>query len=67
MNTGLCHTSADAIDAAAIFLVETPVEKRLRPTLPLLKERFGLTPVQAIEAIRAADRLRKEVPHVPAS
>lgn len=65
--TGLCHTSAEAIDVAAAFLVETPVEKRLRPTLPLLKERFGLSPVQAIEAIRAADRLRKEVHDAQAS
>lgn len=61
--TGLCHASVDAIDAAAHFLVETPLEKRLRPTVPLLRDRFGLDPAQAVEAIRAADRLRTEVRH----
>lgn len=61
--TGLCHASVDAIDAAAHFLVETLLEQRLRPTVPLLRDRFGLTPAQAVEAIRAADRLRKEVCH----
>lgn len=61
--TGLCHASVDAIDAAAHFLVETPLERRLRPTVPLLRDRFVLTVLQAIEAIRAADRLRKEVSH----
>lgn len=65
--TGLCHTSADAIGAAAHFLVETPLEERLRPTVPLLRERFGLSPVQAVEAIREADRLRKEVRDAKAS
>lgn len=61
--TGLCHVSVDAIHAAALFLVETPLEKRLRPTVPLLRDRFGLTAAQAIEAIRAADRLRREAHH----
>lgn len=65
--SGLCHSSADAISVAASFLVEVPVEKRLRPTLPLLKDRFGLSPVQAIEAIREADRLRREAYHAKAS
>lgn len=61
--SGLCHASVDGIDAAAHFLVETPLEQRVRPTVPLLRDRFGLTALQAIEAIRAADRLRKEVCH----
>ena len=64
---GICHASADAIGAAAHFLLETPLEKRLRPTVPLLRERVGLSPVQAVEAIREADRLRMEVPHAEAS
>lgn len=65
--TGLCHASVDAIDAAAHFLVETPLEKRLRPTVPLLRDRFGLNAVQAVEAIRAADHLRKEARNAKAS
>lgn len=65
--TGLCHASVDAIDAAAHFLVETPLEKRLRPTVPLLRDRFGLNAAQAIEAIRETDRLKKEAHHAKAS
>lgn len=46
------------ISEAARFLVDTPLEQRLRPTVPLLRERFGLNVGDAIEAIREADRIR---------
>ncbi len=56
--TGLCHESSEAIGEAARFLLATPLEKRLRPTVPLLRERFGLSVAEAVTAIREADRLR---------
>lgn len=46
------------IDAAAIWLTETPRDKRGGPAVPELKRRFGLTAVEAIEAIRAANDIR---------
>lgn len=58
--TGICHVSPDAMDAAATWLVATPIEQRPRPVIPMLEELFGLSPVAAVAAIREADRLRKE-------
>lgn len=65
--TGLDHVSAISIHSAAVWLVETPIEQRLRPTIPTLKDRFNLGPMDAIEAIRLADRLRQEVAHARTS
>ena len=49
----------DAVVAeAANFLINTPLAQRLRPTVPLLKERFGLDAERAIEAIRQAAKIR---------
>jgi hypothetical protein len=65
--TGLCHESTAAISEAAAWLVATPVEQRLRPTVPILRERFGLTPVEAVQAITEADHIRRGGAHVDAS
>lgn len=63
-NAGICHASIDAIDAAAAWLVSAPVEERIRrPIIPTIRERFGLDVASAIEACRAADRLRREAHH----
>jgi len=45
----------EAIDAAAEWLRTKPHERIDRPIVPQLKERFGLTAKQAIEAIREAN------------
>lgn len=47
--------ASDTINAAARFLVETPLEKRIRPTVPLLAEKFGLPPAGA--SLRSAARI----------
>lgn len=52
------HEHSELIGQAARFLVETPLEKRLMPTIPLLREMFGLGPSDAVEAIKEADRIR---------
>lgn len=59
--------ASETIDAAAHFLVETPLEKRIRPTVPLLAEKFGLPPAGAVAAIRRADQLRREARDAKAS
>lgn len=52
-STGHCHESTAAIDMALQWLIETPSAKRPdRPLVPVLREIFGLTAVQACEAIR---------------
>lgn len=59
--TGICHASPDTIDAAAAWLVSTPIEERLRrPIIPAIREKFGMDVASAIEACRVAERLRKE-------
>lgn len=54
----LDHELDERIALAAQFLVDTPLEKRLMPTVPLLRERFGLGPCDAVKAITEADRIR---------
>lgn len=54
----LDHELDERIALAARFLVDTPLENRLMPTVPLLRERFGLGPADAIAAIGEADRIR---------
>lgn len=54
----LDHEHTELIGQAARFLVETPLEQRLMPTVPLLREMFGLGPSDAIAAIGEADRIR---------
>ncbi|SMH36081.1 hypothetical protein [Mesorhizobium australicum] len=59
--------ASETIEAAAHYLVETPLEKRLRPTVPLLADMFGLPPAGAVAAIRRADQLRREARYAEAS
>ncbi|RUU86113.1 hypothetical protein EOB59_29980 [Mesorhizobium sp. M7A.F.Ca.MR.176.00.0.0] len=48
-----------AVQTVAEYLV-TPVGQRIRATVPEMRERFGLTTIQVIEAIRLANALRLE-------
>jgi hypothetical protein len=56
--TGLCHETTAAIDEAARWLAEHRQELRqqLRPIIPALRERFGLSNkdaiLAAVEAVR---------------
>lgn len=54
----LDHELDERIALAARVLVYTPREQRLMPTVPLLRERFGLGPSDAIAAISEAERIR---------
>lgn len=45
----------DRVAKAARWLATTPYDRRPRPLVPHLAEQFGLTPVEACEAIREAN------------
>lgn len=49
------HEHSVAIAAAAEWLRSVPQHERLHPIVPALRERFGLTALQAVEAIREAN------------
>ncbi len=53
-STGLCHAASGQVEIAADWLsrqIENP-----GPVVPVLKERFGLSAVEACEAIALARR-----------
>jgi hypothetical protein len=50
--TGLSHEHSHAIEEAARYLAAVPPTERPKPLLPALREMFGLTSVEACEAIR---------------
>lgn len=56
--TGLDHASTAAIDEAVAWLVVNPRSTRTTATVPELRQRFGLTPVEACQAIGIANRRR---------
>lgn len=56
--TGLCHETTATIEQAAQWLATTPRHERPRPAAVELRERFGLKPAEAIEAIREANLIR---------
>jgi hypothetical protein len=53
--TGISHQHCASIDAAASWY-EANRETCERPIIPALRRRFGLTPLQAIAAMREAGR-----------
>jgi hypothetical protein len=54
-STGLDHGGSAAVDQAVAWLAVTPRAER-GPAVPELKARFGLSAVQACEAIGLANR-----------
>lgn len=52
--TGLCHESSASIDEAAHWL-RANRDLAERPIIPALRRRFGLTPLEACQAIREAN------------
>jgi hypothetical protein len=59
-NSNCDHEHTDAVIFAATWLAGDPQERVCRPIIPILKQRFGLTAHQAVEAMREADRIRKQ-------
>lgn len=56
--TGLCHTATARIDEVAEWYAVHRDAAEL-PIVPALRKRFGLTPLEAVQAIRDANaRLR---------
>lgn len=56
MNSGIDHEHSAAIDVAAEWLSQNPRDRIGRPIIPLLREKFGLS---AIEAWRLPTRPTK--------
>jgi hypothetical protein len=52
--TGLSHGHSAAVDQAAEWLAALQDHDRPRPIVPLLRQLFGLTALEAVEAIREA-------------
>jgi len=48
----------DAIKTAGRWLALTPREQRDRPVIPLLRQQFGLSAKEAVEAVREANLIR---------
>jgi hypothetical protein len=51
------HEHSHAIDECAAYLAAVPPAERPRPLLPALREMFGLTSVEACQAIRQSHEL----------
>lgn len=56
--TGLCHEASAAVDEAGQWLARQG-DMTGRAIVPELKTRFGLTALEAIEAIRASHEIRR--------
>ncbi|WP_137113645.1 hypothetical protein [Mesorhizobium sp. GR13] len=52
------HEHTAAIDEAVLWLRNTPRHMREAPVVRQLRERFGLTPVEACVALREFDLIR---------
>jgi len=57
-STGIDHESSASIDAAADWLLSEP-DRTGQAILPEMRQRFGLTSPEAIEAIREANKRRQ--------
>jgi hypothetical protein len=57
--TGLCHASSEAIGEAAAWYAGGP-DHCERPVVPALRKRFGLTPHEAVIALREAGRILRQ-------
>ncbi|HWU63593.1 MAG TPA: hypothetical protein VN112_16360 [Ensifer sp.] len=54
--TGLFHEHSEAVVQAAMWFSE--LKEQLRTAVPVLRERFGLTSLQATQAIALAQKFR---------
>jgi hypothetical protein len=53
--TGLSHEHSAAIETAAEWLASTPQAERPRPIVPHLQRTFGLSAIEAVQAIRESN------------
>lgn len=51
---GHANTSPAAVQEAAAWLATTPRERITNPIIPTLRRQFGLSAVEAVEAVRQA-------------
>lgn len=57
--TGLDHQTTDAVEEAARWYAALSASERgARPAVPMLKERFGLSALEACQAIAQAAEIR---------
>lgn len=56
-NSGIDHELSDKADEAAVWLAAN-WWKAERPLVPNLRKRFGLSPVEAVHAMRESARMR---------
>ncbi|MER9816487.1 hypothetical protein [Mesorhizobium sp. M0129] len=57
--TGLDHEHTAAIDVAGTWLARNPRDRLAQPVIPLLRQRFGLSISEAVEACRVATKARE--------
>jgi hypothetical protein len=55
--TGLSHEHSAAIDQAVEWLATTPFRDRPKPLVPALRERFGLSALEACGAISTSQKM----------
>ncbi|MCF6112392.1 hypothetical protein [Mesorhizobium muleiense] len=55
----LDHSHSEAIDLAGNWLALNPRDRLSQPVIPLLRERFGLSVTEAVEACRVASKARE--------
>ena len=53
------HQNTAAIELAGEWLSQTPRDRIGRPIIPTLREKFGLTASEAVEAVREANLRRQ--------
>ncbi len=54
MNSGVDHETSEAVAMAGAWLAQPDRERLARPLIPALRQQFGLSIAEAIEACRAA-------------
>jgi hypothetical protein len=55
----LDHSHSEAIDLAGHWLAQNPRDRHAEPVIPLLRQRFGLSLAEAVEACRVASKARE--------
>ncbi|TIP74852.1 MAG: hypothetical protein E5X53_12490 [Mesorhizobium sp.] len=55
----LDHSHSEAIDLAGDWLAQNPRGRLAQPVIPMLRQRFGLSVAEAVEACRVASKARE--------
>lgn len=59
MNSGVDHETSEAVAHAGQWLSQTSRDRIRTPIIPTLREKFGLSVQEAIEAVRDANLRRQ--------